>query len=244
MQCGRRQEPGHGKNLQSNGRLWRKGTVSRRLVKTVRIATQLYLIRQCEGVVQPPKGFDSGFLVPPDWRFDTWTVIRGSVTSYLAGDFNYQIENTGVFKAMSDGKLSADNMKDMLNFKVTPDEAGMFNIPVCELYDLISFPLYEIDYSSGYLAVTVCGCSKGKERMVFSGPFLLYASSVARTRLTLDRAIAVGHNDKNKKFGDNVSDHIKMNIGRPLSIVPRYHVSAPLQLNATNSCGRLAGSTK
>lgn len=64
---------------------------------------------------------------------------------------------------MTDGKLSADNIKEMLNFKVTPDAAGMFNIPVCELYDLISFPLYEIDYSSGFLAVTVCGCSKCKK---------------------------------------------------------------------------------
>ncbi|KAL9624173.1 MAG: hypothetical protein Q9160_001695 [Pyrenula sp. 1 TL-2023] len=117
---------------------------------------------QCEGVVQPPKGWDSKYKVVPDWTFDTLTVIRSSVASFLTGDFEYKIEDTGVFKSISDGKLDGNGIKDLMNFKVTPDAAGMFNIPVCEVYDLISFPLWEIDYSTGFLAVTVCGCGKGK----------------------------------------------------------------------------------
>ena len=101
-------------------------------------------------------GFDNTSTIA-GWTFDTPTVIRGSVASWVTGDFNYGADEAlGGTDAQTnaDGNyiFSPQTARNMQNYQIDPAAAGIFNIPVCRIFDVNSYPPNWGHYSA-------CGCA-------------------------------------------------------------------------------------
>ena len=81
-------------------------------------------------------GFKVGIASPV--TIDIGLVTAGSVNSWLAGNFNYDISSA--YPDVAQGQLSADDATNLAKLSVTQDTAGFFNLPVCKVLDLRSFP--------------------------------------------------------------------------------------------------------
>ena len=87
-----------------------------------------------------PKGFDGTYPVVPGEPLDVAGAIRGSVNSWLEGDFGYDASNPYNESLASGAGLSIEQVQNLSRLKIAPDTAGFFNIPVCETFDLRYFP--------------------------------------------------------------------------------------------------------
>ena len=90
-----------------------------------------------------PMGWDSNFEIMSGVKFDTSAAIRGSVASWKAGDFNYDIGDhfgDSLTKAGTSGSLDESIATAIGKLIIAEETAGFFNIPVCRVYDLRSFP--------------------------------------------------------------------------------------------------------
>jgi hypothetical protein len=102
---------------------------------------------------QHPKGFDSTAKIG-DWQFSVIDVIKASMRSFVKGDWGYTTDQD-LGNIPADGTIMTDDQASaLLNYKFDPLQAGMWNIPVCTVYDHKSIP-YE---GSQFLA---CQCSTG-----------------------------------------------------------------------------------
>ncbi len=81
-------------------------------------------------------GFKVGIASPVP--IDIGLVTAGAVNSWLAGNYNYDISHA--YPDVSQGKLSAADVTSLAKLSVTQDAAGFFNLPVCKVLDLRSFP--------------------------------------------------------------------------------------------------------
>lgn len=82
-----------------------------------------------------PMGWNSG-----EAGINVASVIRGSVNSFFAGDFNYDAANPYNAALSSGQPLSPDQLNSLAALKITEETAGIFNLPVCQIYDLRYFP--------------------------------------------------------------------------------------------------------
>ena len=87
-----------------------------------------------------PQGFDSKFAVLPGETLDVAGAIRGSVNSWLVGDFGYDASNPYNQSFASGAGLSLEQVETLANLTIAPETAGFFNVPVCETFDLRWFP--------------------------------------------------------------------------------------------------------
>ena len=81
-------------------------------------------------------GFKIGIASP--LPIDIGLVTAGAVNSWLAGNYNYDISDA--YPDLTQGKLSAADAANLAKLSVTQDTAGFFNLPVCKVLDLRSFP--------------------------------------------------------------------------------------------------------
>ena len=89
-----------------------------------------------------PMGWDSKYEIlagDAGTTFDTSAAVRGSVASWLAGDFNYNVADQYADE-LNSGNLDEATATAIGNLDVSEATAGFFNIPVCKVYDLASFP--------------------------------------------------------------------------------------------------------
>ncbi|KAF6229438.1 hypothetical protein HO133_007554 [Letharia lupina] len=105
-----------------------------------------------------PMGATSGFKVgiATPVPIDITLVTAGAVNSWLAGNYNYDLSDA--YPDVSQGKLSGTDAASLAKLSVTQDTAGFFNLPVCKVLDLRSFP--NAAAGTGY-ANTLCGCASG-----------------------------------------------------------------------------------
>ncbi|MCJ1272566.1 hypothetical protein MMC21_000352 [Puttea exsequens] len=81
-----------------------------------------------------PMGWDSNFEIMSGVKFDTSAAIRGSVASWKAGDFNYDIGDhfgDSLTKAGTSGSLDESIATAIGKLIIAEETAGFFNIPVC-----------------------------------------------------------------------------------------------------------------
>lgn len=88
-----------------------------------------------------PMGATSGFKVgiASPVPIDVRLVAAGAVASWRAGNFNYDLSSA--YPDVGLGKLSADDATSLGRLEVKQDKAGFFNLPVCRVLDLRSFPV-------------------------------------------------------------------------------------------------------
>ncbi|KAL6721375.1 hypothetical protein ACLMJK_000478 [Lecanora helva] len=82
-----------------------------------------------------PQGWDSG-----EAGIDVAGAIRGSINSWAAGDFAYDASNPYNDALKGGDALSADQLSSLAKFQASEETAGLFNIPVCQMFDLRFFP--------------------------------------------------------------------------------------------------------
>ena len=87
-----------------------------------------------------PQGWDANFNVLPGEVLDIPATIRGSVNSWLTGDFGYDASNPYNESLSTGAGLSVDQITAITKLKIAPETAGFFNLPVCETFDLRWFP--------------------------------------------------------------------------------------------------------
>ena len=85
-------------------------------------------------------GWDSNYQILAGTTFDTSAAVRGSVASWLAGDFNYNVADQYADQ-LNTGNLDEAPATAIGNLDISEATAGFFNIPVCKVFDLASFPL-------------------------------------------------------------------------------------------------------
>ena len=98
-----------------------------------------------------PKGYNAPYNVVPGETFFTSAAIHGSVASWIAGDFGYDLSKSFETLTSSTSTLSSDDLTKLTQLQTTPETAGFFNIPVCRTLDLRAFPAGP---NGGF-----CGCS-------------------------------------------------------------------------------------
>ena len=81
-------------------------------------------------------GFKIGIASP--LAIDIGLVTAGAVNSWLARNYNYDISSA--YPDVTQGQLTADDATNLAKLSVTQDTAGFFNLPVCRVLDLRSFP--------------------------------------------------------------------------------------------------------
>lgn len=81
-------------------------------------------------------GYKVGIASPV--AIDIGLITAGSVNSWLAGNYNYDISDA--YPDVTQGKLSGADAANIAKLSVTQDTAGFFNLPVCKVLDLRSFP--------------------------------------------------------------------------------------------------------
>ena len=86
-----------------------------------------------------PMGWNSNYEILSGQPFDTSAAIRGSVASWAAGDFNYDVSDK-FSDQLNSGVLDPATAVAIGNLNISESTAGFFNIPVCKVYDLASFP--------------------------------------------------------------------------------------------------------
>lgn len=82
-------------------------------------------------------GFKVGIATPVP--IDIGLVTAGAVNSWLAGNYNYDLSSA--YPDVAQGKLSGADAANLAKLSVTQDAAGFFNLPVCKVLDLRSFPI-------------------------------------------------------------------------------------------------------
>lgn len=96
-----------------------------------------------------PKGYNAPYDIVPGETFFTSGATHGSVASWLAGDFGYDISKS--FQSLSTGSdISNDDITKLSQLKISPETPGFFNLPVCRTLDLRALPA-----AGG----SFCGCS-------------------------------------------------------------------------------------
>ena len=96
-----------------------------------------------------PKGYNAPYDIVPGETFFTSGATHGSVASWVAGDFGYDISKS--FESLTTGSdVSNDDVTKLSQLKISPETAGFFNLPVCRTLDLRAFPAA----GGGF-----CGCS-------------------------------------------------------------------------------------
>ena len=87
-----------------------------------------------------PMGATSGFKVgiASPVAIDIGLVTAGAVNSWLAGNYNYDLSTA--YPDVTQGKLTADDATNLGKLIIAQDTAGLFNLPVCKVLDLRSFP--------------------------------------------------------------------------------------------------------
>ena len=99
-----------------------------------------------------PMGYNHQYNVIDSESFSTHNAIAGSVASWQAGDFKYDISTAFTDQLNpGNGRLSSDTLNNIANLKIAASSPGFFNIPVCKVLDLRGFPP-----ASG----TPCGCEE------------------------------------------------------------------------------------
>lgn len=106
-----------------------------------------------------PMGWDSG-----EAGITVDGAIRGSVNSFFAGDFGYDASNPYKDTLGAGKALSSEQVDSLSKLEITEETAGLFNIPVCQIYDLRFFPpasgskslhsLYQLYYLTNVHSVT------------------------------------------------------------------------------------------
>ena len=89
--------------------------------------------------LEAPKGYNVHYEVIPGETFFTSAATHGSVASWIAGDFDYDLSKS--FEGLTTGTtLSSDDVTKLTTLSISPETAGFFNIPVCRILDLRAFP--------------------------------------------------------------------------------------------------------
>ena len=86
-----------------------------------------------------PMGWNANYQILSGEPFDTSAAIRGSVASWAAGDFNYDVADQWSDE-MTSGNLDEATATAIGTLDIAESTAGFFNIPVCRVFDLASFP--------------------------------------------------------------------------------------------------------
>ena len=86
-----------------------------------------------------PMAWNANYQILSGQTFDTSAAIRGSVASWAAGDFNYDIGDQWSDQLTS-GNLDEATATAIGSLNISEATAGFFNIPVCRVFDLASFP--------------------------------------------------------------------------------------------------------
>ena len=86
-----------------------------------------------------PMGWNSNYQILSGQPLDVSGAIRGSVASWMAGDFNYDVSDQWSDQ-MNSGNLDEATATAIGTLEIKESTAGFFNIPVCKVYDLNSFP--------------------------------------------------------------------------------------------------------
>ena len=86
-----------------------------------------------------PMAWNANYQILSGETFDTSAAIRGSVASWAAGDFNYDIGSQWSDQLTS-GNLDEATAMAIGTLDISEATAGFFNIPVCRVFDLASFP--------------------------------------------------------------------------------------------------------
>lgn len=71
---------------------------------------------------------------------DVAGAIRGSINSWSTGDFGYDASNPYSDTLNAVQKLSNDQIASLAKLQISEETAGLFNIPVCQMFDLRFFP--------------------------------------------------------------------------------------------------------
>lgn len=102
-------------------------------------------------------------------RDNTSTIAEcGAVASWIDGDFNYDVGEalggTDV-QTNADGKykFQSQTAQDMMDYEIDSAAAGLFNIPVCRIFDTRSYPS-----SSGHYSARGCTLRKSWTTLVFA----------------------------------------------------------------------------
>jgi len=86
-----------------------------------------------------PMGWNSNYQNLSGVTFDTSAAVRGSVAFWKVGDFNYNIADQYATQLRS-GDVDTATTTTIDNIDISESTAGFFNIPVCRVFDLASFP--------------------------------------------------------------------------------------------------------
>ena len=86
-----------------------------------------------------PMAWNANYQILSGETFDTSAAIRGSVASWAAGDFNYDVGSQWSDQLTS-GNLDEATATAIGTLDISEATAGFFNIPVCRVFDLASFP--------------------------------------------------------------------------------------------------------
>lgn len=164
-------------------------------------------------------GYKVGISTPV--AMDIELVTAGAVNSWLAGNFNYDLSDA--YPIVSKGTLSDADAASLAKLSVTQDSAGFFNLPVCQVLDLRSFP--NAAAGTGYANSKWASASSC---LLFTDSFLstfirlishqagkalrkINADTVSTALCGCASGSAVGgaSNGKNIKFWDSVSQKIQ-----------------------------------
>lgn len=86
-----------------------------------------------------PMGWDSNYQILSGETLDVSGAVRGSVASWAAGDFNYDVSDQWSDE-LNSGNLDEATATAIGTLDISESTAGFFNIPVCRVFDLASFP--------------------------------------------------------------------------------------------------------
>lgn len=122
-----------------------------------------------------PRALPQNFDVVDNDKFSAADAIMGSILSWKAGDFNYSIADPYKTALDANQPLSANDFKGLLNLEISPKTAGFFSIPVCQVFDLRTYPPYmqaqgsEFDYCAA-CSHALGGTPRSKARFVDNVP--------------------------------------------------------------------------
>jgi hypothetical protein len=86
-----------------------------------------------------PMGWNFNYQILSGVTFDTSAAVRGSVASWKVGDFNYNIADQYATQLQS-GNVDTATATAIGSIDISESTAEIFNIPVCRVFDLASFP--------------------------------------------------------------------------------------------------------
>ncbi|KAL6718665.1 hypothetical protein ACLMJK_002899 [Lecanora helva] len=84
-----------------------------------------------------PQGWDSNLQVGEGETFNMGSAVKGSVASWRAGDFNYDVGDPFNNSFSNGTELDVDALQKV---QISQETAGFFSIPVCQVLDLRAYP--------------------------------------------------------------------------------------------------------